>query len=287
MHDVSEATTGGNVVIETAPDHENVKHQSIRAVDRAIRILSVLAANDAPQTLTEIARASDLNPASALRMLRTLHAQNLVQVTPAGDRYLLGFRILEFSQALLRQLDIVALARPIIRAVRDEWDETTGIGMRTGDFWVHVVEVESALAIRRVSNLSERLPLYAGSTGKVFLAAMTDKEFEHYLERTPLIPLSPTTPADPGALRDEIALVRERGYAVSRNERGEGAAGIAAPIYGHDDQVIAALTISGPVTRFSGERFEACIATVVRASTQLSEALGYRPDTFKSTSTLG
>lgn len=262
----------------TEPGHENGKHQSIRAVDRAIRILAVLAEHDDPQTLAAIARASDLNPASALRMLRTLHAQHLVQLTADGDRYLLGFRILEFSQALLRQLDIVSLARPIITAVRDEWEETTGIGMRTGDFWVHVVEVESALAIRRVSSLSERLPLYAGSTGKVFLAAMGSDELEDYLRRTALVPLSATTPTNPQALRDEVFAVREQGYAVSRNERGEGAAGIAAPIYSHSGRVVAALTISGPVTRFSGERFETCIDTVVRAATQLSKALGYHPE---------
>lgn len=248
----------------------------IRAVDRAVRILSVLAAAERPQNLSTIAAAADLSPPTTLRLLRTLQAQDLVQTLGAGDRYVLGFRILQFSQALMRQLNIVEIARPFVQAVRDECNETTGIGMRTGDFWIHVVEVEAAQSIRRVSNLSERLPLYAGSTGKVFLAAMANVEVEDYLQRTNLVRMSETTPTDPQVLRAQIDQVQTQGYAESSNERGEGGAAVAAPVYAHDGRVIAALTISGPASRFTGTRLHTCIAAVLRGSSQLSEALGYK-----------
>lgn len=248
--------------------------QGIRAVDRAIRVLTVLSESDQPQTLSAIAAAADLSVPTTLRLLRTLRAQDLVQFR--ADRYLLGFRVLQFSQALLRQLDIVETARPFITAVRDELDETAGIGVRTGDYWIHVVEVESAQAIRRVSNLSERVPLYAGSTGKVFLSAMTDVELDDYLRRTQLIPLSDTTLTEPDRLRAQVARVRADGYAVSNNERGEGGAAVAAPIRAHDGLVIAALTISGPASRFTGEHLERSIRAVRQASDQLSEAMGYK-----------
>ncbi len=247
----------------------------IRAVDRAARILTVLADAERPQNLSTIAEAADLSTPTTLRLLRTLQAQDLVQTLGSGDRYILGFRILQLSQALMRQLNIVEIARPFIQAVRDECDETTGVGIRTGDFWIHVVEVEAAQSIRRVSNLSERLPLYAGSTGKVFLAAMADADVEDYLQRTNLVRMSETTPTDPQVLRAQITHVRAHGYAESHNERGEGGAAVAAPVRAHDGRVIAALTISGPASRFTGEQMQKCITAVQRASGQLSEVLGY------------
>jgi DNA-binding IclR family transcriptional regulator len=265
--------TAETLPVAAARGGEPTERQSIRAVDRAVRVLTVLADAERPQTLTVIAAAAGLSPATTLRLLRTLQAHDLVQTQ--ADRYLLGFRILQLSQALMRQLDIVEIARPFITAVRDECDETAGIGVRTGDYWVHVVEVEAAQAIRRVSNLSERLPLYAGSTGKVFLAAMPDDELEDYLRRTRLTRLSETTPTDPQLLRQQIEQARVHGYATSHNERGEGGAGVAAPIRAHNGQVIAALTISGPASRFSGERLSSYIDAVLRASRQLSAALGY------------
>lgn len=275
FHNADTAANGHTHMAVSKNGVEQADRYGIRAVDRAARVLSVLADAEQPQSLTAIAAAADLSVPTTLRLLRTLQAQDLVQTLGAGDRYLLGFRILQLSQALLRQLNIVEIARPFITAVRDECDETAGVGVRTGDYWIHVVEVEAAQSIRRVSNLSERLPLYAGSTGKVFLAAMSDDEVEEYLRRTPLLPLSDTTPTAADVLRAQIAQIRVQGYAQSNNERGEGGAGVAAPVRAFEGRVIAALTISGPASRFAGEQLDKYIAAVLRGSRQLSQALGY------------
>ncbi len=256
-------------------DREHDDRYNVRVVDRAARVLTVLAEAEGPQTLSAIAAAASLSVATTLRLLRTLRGQDLVQTHGASDRYLLGFRVLQLSQALLRQLDIAAVARPFITAVRDECDETAGIVVRTGDYWIHLVEVEAAQSLRHVNNLGQRLPLYAGSSGKVLLAAMTDAEIEEYLGRTTLVRFSDTTPTDPQRLREQIALMRAQGYAESNNECGEGGAAVAAPVYGYDGRVVAALKISGPSSRFTAESMARYIAAVRRASRQLSQALGH------------
>src|SRR5262245_53038575 len=107
----------------------------IRAVERAIGVLGVLAASAAPLSLTAIALRAELSVPTTFRLLRTLEAQRLVSADEHG-RYALGSRVLEFGHAYVRQLDIVAVARPFLVAARDRVNETAVLGVRSGDSWV-------------------------------------------------------------------------------------------------------------------------------------------------------
>jgi DNA-binding IclR family transcriptional regulator len=193
-----------------------------------------------------------------------------------SGKYTLGFRLLELAHALTRQLDIVAIAQPFLASVRDQVNETTGLIVRTGDHWAHAAHAEALHPVRRVMEIGETAPLYAGCAGKVFLAAASDAEIDEYLGRTPLVPLSPTTPTDPDVLREQIATVRGQGFAESINERGAGGVGIAAPIRAHDGRVVAALEISGPAERFTAETRATWIEASIGAADRISAALGFR-----------
>src|SRR4051812_740709 len=83
----------------------------VRAVGRAASVLAAIAQSDGPQTLTAIAARAQLSVPTVFRLLRTLQQEGLVMPHADGG-YCLGFRILEFAHALVRQLDIVVIARP-------------------------------------------------------------------------------------------------------------------------------------------------------------------------------
>jgi DNA-binding IclR family transcriptional regulator len=248
----------------------------VRAVERAADVLGALAQADQPQTLSGIAARAQLSVPTTFRLLRTLQDRGLVMPHADSGKYTLGFRLLELAHALTRQLDIVAIAQPFLAAVRDQVNETTGLIVRTGDHWAHAAHAEALHPVRRVMEIGETAPLYAGCAGKVFLAAASDAEIDEYLGRTPLVPLSPTTPTDPDVLREQIATVRGQGFAESINERGAGGVGIAAPIRAHDGRVVAALEISGPAERFTAETRATWIEASIGAADRISAALGFR-----------
>jgi DNA-binding IclR family transcriptional regulator len=249
----------------------------IRAVERAADVLGALAQADRPQTLSAIAAGAGLSVPTTFRLLRTLEARGLVMPHAEAGKYTLGFRVLELAHALTRQLDIIGIARPLLVAVRDRVNETTGLIVRTGDHWAHAAHVEALHPVRRVMDIGETSPLYVGCSGKIFLAAAGDAELDEYLRRTRLVPLSPNTPTDPRVLREQIAAVRAQGFAESINERGAGGVGIAAPIRAHDGRVVAALEISGPADRYTPETRAAWIEAATDAARRISEALGFRP----------
>jgi DNA-binding IclR family transcriptional regulator len=248
----------------------------VRAVERAADVLGALAQADQPQTLSAVAGRAGLSVPTTFRLLRTLQDRGLVMPNGKSGTYTLGFRVLELAHALTRQLDIIAIARPFLVAVRDQVTETAGLIVRTGDQWAHAAHAEALHPVRRVMEIGETAPLYAGCAGKVFLAAASDADIDEYLLRTPLVPLSPTTPTHPDTLREQIATVRAQGFAESVNERGGGGGGIAAPIRTHDGRVVAALEISGPAERYTAEARAIWVEAAISAADRISAALGFR-----------
>jgi DNA-binding IclR family transcriptional regulator len=248
----------------------------VRAVERALDVLGALAAADTPQTLTAIAAKAGLSLPTTLRLLRTLRAQRVV-VAVADGRYLLGARVLEFSHAYLRQLDVVSVARPFLTVARDRVNETVALVVRSGDVWVPIVSIEATQPIRRVTRPGETTPLYASGTGKLLLAGESDEEIDAYLARTEMVPFSNTTVVDPAELRAQIADIRVAGYSCSVNERGAGGVGVSAPIRDHAGSVVAGCMIAAPVSRFTPDVRAACIEAAVEAAADISRALGYDP----------
>ena len=248
----------------------------VRAVERAVRLLEALAEADGPQTLSELAVRAELSVPTAFRLMRTLQQRGLVTSQAPGSRYALGYRILELAHALLGQLDVVGIARPVLNATRGRVNETTALVVQVGDHWVPIASAEATHSLRRVFDVGERTPLYADSTGKVFLAAMSDEELEAYLARTELVAFSDTTLTDPEQIRRQVDEIRAAGVAVSVNERGFGGAAAAAPVRGHDGRLVAVLIVAAPASRFTGELQQECIRAVLDAADEISRALGYR-----------
>ena len=248
----------------------------IRAVDRAVAVLDAIAAADRPRTLTEIAADAALSVPTTFRFLRTLQASGLVMSQPGGDgRYTLGVRILDLAHALLRQLDVVGIARPFLLAARDRVDETVVLAVRNGEAWVALDVAEPMQPVRQVINRGEGSPLYASGTGKVLLAGEPDDQVEAYIARTPLVPFSAATVTDPDVLRAEVRAIRAQGYWTTVNERGTGGAAACAPVRAYDGRCIAAVLIAPPASRFDDALRDACVETAIDAARGISEALLY------------
>ena len=250
---------------------------AIRAVDRAVTVLGAIAAADRPRTLTEIAAEAGLSVPTTFRFLRTLQASGLVMSQPGGDgRYTLGVRVLDLAHALLRQLDVVAIARPFLVAARDRVDETVCLVTRNGDAWVALDVAEPIQPVRQVISRGQGSPLYVSGAGKVLLAGEPDAEVDAYIARTPLVPFSPVTVTDPEVLRAEVKSIREQGYWITVNERGTGGAAACAPVHAYDGRCIGAVLIAPPVSRFDDRLRDACVRAVIEAARGISEALLYR-----------
>lgn len=257
--------------------HAEIENQSrsIASVERAMDVLLLFGRTTRPDLgVTEIATELDLTKAAVHRILTALRSRELIALDPTTRRYSLGHAAIALGRAYMARTDLRAMAGPELRRLSAETEETATLSVRRGDTRLYVEQAVPAQELRMEVSLGIPYPLHAGSSSKAILAFLREEEVAVYLERHKLDALTARTITEPGKLLAELASVRRRGYATSLGERQDGAASIAAPIFDHDGLVIAAISVSGPGSRFK-PRMQEAVKPLLEAAARLSARLGY------------
>jgi len=269
---MSEGEEGANVTEADQPK------QLVATIERALSVLDLMAATDSDDLgVTEIARELGLSKAVVHRVLVTLVARDYLQVDANSRRYSLGPMALVLGSAYLAQLDLRNLALPRLQDLSERTGETATFSLRNGWTRMYVDQVTPDREIKMSVAIGKAYPLHAGSSSKSFLAFLPVEEQERYLKERDLTALTDATIIDPERLRMELALVRERGYAVSLQERQAGAASVAAPILDREGRPIAAISVCGPVERFR-EQLDAVPSILLQTCKELSRLFGFRDE---------
>ena len=247
----------------------------IQSVDRAIDILKTFSLQEQELTLGRIAAKVGLSKPTAYRLIATMRQRGLISQREDTKTYSLGSEFLVFAAIRSRQSNLLDLAIPVVRQIRDKVNETISLSIRVGDFRVNMYQLESLHAVRRGAYSGEPSPLYAGAS-KLLLASMSDPEIADYLARTTLVRFTPTTITDPDLLWREIRRTRKRGYAESRHERFVGAASLATPVRDSVSGVVAVLYASVPEERYSKTLRQSCLDALQDGAARVSRELGYR-----------
>jgi DNA-binding IclR family transcriptional regulator len=228
----------------------------VTAVDRAARVLLAFGQSWDFLSLQEVAARSGLSKPTAFRILSTLAAEGLVFQNEANNTYGLGFLTLRLADVVLSGVGIRDAARPAMRRIRDQVNETVVLSLRDRDACYNVDSLESTQTIGQAHAIGMAAPLHAVAPGRALLAASPDDAVDDYIARV-------RRPAAARAkfgqeLWREIRLIRKQGYAVSAGEFMRAGHTIAKAIPELGDTA-AALHISFPQSRFSKELAQRCV----------------------------
>lgn len=244
-----------------------------KALVKGMLILDVLAARRGPVPLTEIAAATEVNKATAHRLLASLVANGLARSLGDGN-YGLGAHCLSLGQAFLEGLDVRREAMEAIRGVVAGTQETCHLGVLEGDQIVYIEKLDSPHAVRMHSRVGNTNPATTTGLGQVILAFSPDATVDEVFA-TAIPRRTARTITDVAAARARLAEVRERCYAIDDVENEEGIRCVAAPILDHRGLGAAGISIAGPEHRVTVEAVER-IAPIVRdAGREISRRLGY------------
>lgn len=229
-----------------------------------------------PNTLgvSEIARELGLSKAVVHRILQSLTSRSLVGVDPITRGYRLGPGAIALGARALRDFDLRAAARPTLRRLRDLTGETTTLSMLLEGSRLYLDQYESPREIKMTVPLGRPFPLYAGASGRAMLAFLPDQTVEHLIAAG-LERMTSETILDPDELRRCLAATRASGFATSRGERQDGAGSVAAPVFGVDGEVMGAISVCGPVSRFDGAAVDRYVPLVRSAAAEISRSLGW------------
>ena len=251
-------------------------NDNVKSAARVLDILELLSRSDTPMALKELVSVLALPKSSAHALLRTLQSRGYVE-RDAADRYALNESLRQASGWIGGpEAHLAAVARPVMEELRDELEESVFLGVRAarGDVKVIAKSVSRA-AIRYDSGDAGLRPAYCTGMGRVLLAFWDKKSTAAYLMRTRLRAHTPNTITDAGKLRALLTRVAADGYAVLEEEYVLGGSATAAPVFGGDGTVVAALNVGTVSARYPAAKSR-IIRGVVRAAATISQRLGHR-----------
>jgi DNA-binding IclR family transcriptional regulator len=281
-----------NAPIDPAPEAnsdsaiDETQRYSIRAIERAMRILMGFTTTDKELTIAALAAEAGVPRSTAFRILATLEATGFVERGSIADTFRLGPSALLLGGAALRQLDFQQRLRPQLEALMQATGETVHLVVFRDHQTLVVDKIDSYHAIRLVSNIGFSSPLHATAAGKLMLAYQPQPRIDYILSDYHFTPYTPATITDADALRRHLAQIRQQGYAQDEEEFESGLRCVAAPVRDSTCEVCAGVSVSGPSQRMSDEKVAALIPLLLEHTNQMSRTLGYPGDTVSRNGSL-
>lgn len=254
LNDVSHS--GTVIMLEGVPEgvtEDTSRNKTIRAVDTTFRILEALKEHNGMR-VTELAEELSMPKSSVHRHLSTLHQREYV--AREGDVFHIGLRFLAMGFHAQTRQEGYELVTTKVSQVAEETGERAQFLVEEHGKAVYLHREFGHHAVRINLKIGERIPLHAISPGKAILSQWPDSRVENYLENYPLIEFTDRTITDPAKLWEEIETIRERGFSVNREEFVDEICSVGVAISSPAENVLGAISVSGPTHRMSGPRFE-------------------------------
>jgi DNA-binding IclR family transcriptional regulator len=257
------------------PAHERTDTEDtarrIQSVDRAVELLKAVAGNRTPQSVGELADSVGLNRSTAWRLLMTLEHHGLIDRDPLTQRYVTGYEILRLAASASAHELIASRARATMDRLARDTGETVNLVVLTPRGIVSIDQSDTR-KIASVSVVGIHLPLHATASGKVRLA-FAEPAVRTDLMAGPLEAFTGRTITAQRALIAELDEVRERGYAVERDEFEAGVSGVSAPVFDAKGHAAAFLSIWGLSSRLDEARLAELGPRVREAADEVSGQL--------------
>lgn len=243
---------------------------SIQVIHRLTQLLDTIARYDEPVSLKILSAETGLHTSTAFRILASLIETGFIQ--RQDGNYQLGPKLAALGHKAAGQIDLVEEARPLMRALRDEIDESVNLTIQDGDEVVYVGRELPKRMIRVEQIIGSRAPLHVTAVGKLMLGLAGETAIRNYAQRTHLPRYTTNTITDEEKLVSHCLAAASRGNALDNEEAELGVGCIGVTIQDDQGHVIAGLSLSAPVER----RQKAWGKRLLEVSRLLSQKLGYR-----------
>jgi IclR family transcriptional regulator, acetate operon repressor len=253
----------------------NARNQtpSIQSLDRGLTILEGVAKSSGPVSLGELTKLLNIDRSSVFRLAGTLKRRGFLTY-PAGRKdYVLGPSLWRLARKYDWGNMLIKVSHEELKLLASKTQETAQLAIREGN---HSLFIDSAAANQVISisgRIGELTPLHCTAHGKALLSDVDAAELEAVFGNVPLQPHTKKTPVSLKQLAKICKETNARGYATDDEEYLEGVRCVAAPIRAEDGQIIGAIGISAPLTRFATERYEICGRQVVEVAKRIASLL--------------
>jgi DNA-binding IclR family transcriptional regulator len=261
-----------DVEIATKQENEGLETNGSTSLVSLALLEVLIDAND-ELGVTQLAQRLGIPKARVHRHLTALRAESYVTQSEKTSRYRIGWRLFLLGQKLVKQFDVVQLARPIMQELRDLVSHTVVLTTYNESHVVVLDLIRGRSPLEIFLSPGTEYLLHASAQGKVVLAYGDEKITKAVLEK-PLNRCTSHTIVDVDRLKSEIQLVQQKGWAEAPEELFIGVNALAAPIFQHDKKLFGALAIVGSIHYLPAQARSDMVANLAVAAARISEAFG-------------
>lgn len=258
-------------LIQKRGDRIEAGHR-IQVLDKAMQILTAFSRAKPEWGVSELARHLGLPKSLVSKVLATLATWDMVVQDPVNRRYRLGHQLLSLATALTHGNDLRQASLPVMQQLVERTEETVKLSVISGDETLVLEAIESPYMMRLTARVGQRNPIYAGASNLILLAHKREEEILRILQDK--APPDHAWRRDPARFMQRLADIRDAGYALSSEEVEEGVLAISAPVRDASGQVIASISILGPVQRLPVSEHPRLVREVCAAAAAISSRLG-------------
>jgi IclR family transcriptional regulator, KDG regulon repressor len=251
--------------------------QADRHVEAVLAALDVLECffNKPSPTAIEIMQATGFTRNRVIRLTGTLMHRGYLIGNGGTGTFTIGPKAFALGKVFERNSVILTLVRPLLSAIALKTGESASFYVREGFERVVIAREEGTHSIRHAISEGQRMGLHAGAAGKIILAYSNAELVNSVLAKTGQPKRAAATITDKHSFLKELENVRDQGYAVSIGERAVDVGALAAPVFEQGHQLMGALCISGPISRFTLPVRKSHVKLLLAAAIQLSRQLGW------------
>ena len=248
---------------------------SSKSLQKALRIL-VYMGEQAPEAgVTELASDLGLTKATVHRLLNAMERFDLIERNEESERYRLGLKLHQLGNRAVESRTLRTEAHRLLVEMSRRSRETVSLATPAPGGVICLDRLDSPHTIINICTpIGSMFPAHCTAAGKAILAYMADDEIQELVRRHGLKQFTPFTITQMPQLKENLRLIRQRGYAVDHQELERGLSGVAAPVLSAHERVIAAVGIAGPTLRFRGKELAEKVALATEIGARLSMALG-------------
>ncbi len=237
----------------------------INSFAKGLKLIMTFTKEKSKLSLTEVAKANEMNLPTTRRYLHTLIKLGFVVKDESVQTFQLTPKVMRLGSWVIGSMGIKDRLFPYMSSIRNQWDVTTHCAILEGNEIVTVERIRSSDVVNLDLSAGSRLPLHATSMGKAILSFINPQRQKEILSQIDLRAFTPYTITSLDELMIELANTRKRGYAIADQELSLGLKTIAIPVFDSQGNVEASLGVSYPLTRNQEKGLqEALVADLLR-----------------------
>lgn len=247
-----------------------------RTVDKALNVLEYVARSGKPMGVSDLSAELGLNKSTVYRILQVFLAKGYVDKEVNESKYRAGFKMLELSKVIVRNIGLRAAAITQMQKLANDTSKTVGLAIldKSGVVYIDQVGGEDE-SIRIHFLIGIRMPFHCTGTGKAMLAFLDENEVNAILKENKFERYTRNTITDPELLRQELKTIQKHGYAFNDGEYQEVVRVVGAPIFDVNGKIVGSLGVAA-FKHFLEEAMVPATGELVKsAAFEISRRLGY------------